>query len=407
MVKTSPPEKLFLSALHHQAMKRSLAIFLLLASCSVFGQPSNITVIPFVLEGEYITLPVYLNDAKLLFIFDTGATATVLDSATAARLNIAPNASTSAQGASGTANYKVCSLPAIRIHDVELKNVNAIHVPLNKLSSSFGKEINGIVGNDILMHYVVEIDYDEQVLKLHSNASSASAVYGQKIPFSFINFIPIPAIEVEVELQNGKRFSNKYLVDSGAGTTLIFNTPFARDNNLHNQVGKTITSSTKDLTSKSITHKALIKSVRLSEYTFSDVPVLISEATKGVNAMVGFGGILGNEVLKRFNWLMDYRNKILYLKPNRLYNSKFTHAISGFKFERVAEKIIVTEVNEESDAYAKGIRKGFEILKFGDYEGRDFEKIRSMLQVEGPIVLIGRDADGVQKIVEINLKRLL
>lgn len=388
-------------------MKTYAALVFTVLLGTSYAQSRKPITIPFTFEDDFITLQVHIHDTPLLFVFDTGATSTVLDSATAVQIRQAPTSRMAAQGASGSASYQRSTLKTIRVNNLELKNITAVHVPLTRLSSSFGKTIHGIIGNDILLRYTVEIDYDSGVLRLYGAQALPPLHPYQKIPFTFVHNIPIPAIALEVELQNGARLTGTYLVDSGAGATLIFNTPFAKDNNLYTHIGKTIPSSSKDLTSKSITHRGLIKQVALGNHAFSDVPVSLSETESGVNALPGMAGIVGNEILKRFNWLLDYNRKTLYLKPNHHYAAAFAYPKCGFTYERVGDKILVTEVTEASDAHKKGLRVGFEIEQFGDYSGSDFEKIRALLQADGTLLLKVRDLHGTSRTLEIVLQRLL
>jgi uncharacterized protein YqiB (DUF1249 family) len=32
-----------------------------------------------------------------------------------------------------------------------------------------------------------------------------------------------------------------------------------------------------------------------------------------------YAGVIGSQIAKRFNTIIDYKNKVLYIKPNQLY----------------------------------------------------------------------------------------
>jgi predicted aspartyl protease len=366
----------------------------------------KVTEIPFELVGEYIMVPVTIQDTRLSFVFDTGATSTVLDSTTAVALKITPQNQTTAQGASGSSNYQLSKIASVNIHDVELKNLTAIHVSLLSLSRSLGSKIDGIIGNDVLLNRVTEINYDTRMIRLLRSVDESSISSPRKLPFTFVNFIPIPAIDLSFTLTNGKQFSEKFLVDTGAGLTMILNTPFIEQNDLYHQVGKTITSTSKDLTSKTVNQKALFQHVQIDEFIFSEVPVTLSGAKKGVNGLPGLGGILGNEILKQFNMVLDYPNQIIYLKKNQMFGMPFYYPMAGFKLESMNDRLIVSEVNEKTPAAENGILIGYELIQIDDYTGKDMQLIRKRLNTPGEVRLVFKNNGQLLK-VNLFLKRLI
>jgi hypothetical protein len=61
--------------------------------------------------------------------------------------------------------------------------------------------------------------------------------------------------------------------------------------------------------------------LKIGKYKLKNVPVqelTTSKPLKNKNIH-----ILGNEVLKRFNIFLDFKNNIVYLKPNHLFNDKY------------------------------------------------------------------------------------
>ncbi|NJM79734.1 MAG: hypothetical protein HC854_09125 [Flavobacterium sp.] len=61
-------------------------------------------------------------------------------------------------------------------------------------------------------------------------------------------------------------------------------------------------------------------------------------------------GSLGGEILKRFNWFLDYKNKVFYFKKNRYFKEPFNYNMSGIEVQHsgltwVSEKIGYSGVN--------------------------------------------------------------
>ncbi len=56
----------------------------------------------------------------------------------------------------------------------------------------------------------------------------------------------------------------------------------------------------------------------IQDFKLGEMPVQLSESKQGVTSYEGYLGLLGNEVISRFNVILDYKNTTLYLKPNKL-----------------------------------------------------------------------------------------
>jgi hypothetical protein len=60
--------------------------------------------------------------------------------------------------------------------------------------------------------------------------------------------------------------------------------------------------------------------LRLNNFELTNIPTLVL----GGKNPVGFEiNTLGNDVLKRFNIILDFQNDYLYLKPNKLTGVKY------------------------------------------------------------------------------------
>ena len=88
----------------------------------------------------------------------------------------------------------------------------------------------------------------------------------------------------------------------------------------------------------------------------------------GLMAFKTFDGIIGNDILKRFNITYDHINAKLYLAPNSLYESEFRSDCSGLVLRYNGEKreIWVSQVFENSSADEAGVQVG-DTLKAVDF----------------------------------------
>lgn len=389
-------------------MKKITAI--ILTYFAIFAiQAQSVISIPFVLEGEHMTIKLKVNNTdSLLFVFDTGASTTVIDSATAEAISLKEISKTGISGASGNASYAVCQLDSILYKDLKLVNQRAVKASLASLSRSLGTEINGIIGADILRKYVTEINYDIACILLYKESSTVDfSNKGTSLPLNFSLGLSIPTVPVSIELQNGEIISGEFLLDNGAGITTCINTPHVNDGGLLQKAGKTFKSSSKGLSSKSGNYLAAAKSISFSGYTFSDIPFILEQSTQGVVSMRTVKGLLGNTILKRFNILLDYASQKVYIRPNDLFSTPFKFPLVGFKLEKVNKELIVADINFESEASKLGIKNGFILTAIDGKKNLTLKQARELLALPGLKTIEFVDVNKqIQKIV-LKLERLI
>ena len=136
--------------------------------------PTNRTSIPFELQGSVVVVNATLNrrtTAKL--VVDTGASFTMISSATAKQLDIDTSQnqrSTAFQTANGTIQAPLVSLDSITVGDLEVRNLTAaIHdIGDNAAVPDSNAEVNmkGLLGLDFLSKFRIDIDTQKRVLYL-------------------------------------------------------------------------------------------------------------------------------------------------------------------------------------------------------------------------------------------------
>ena len=236
---------------------------------------------------------------------------------------------------------------------------------------------------------------------------SETATY-TAIPFNFNNGIPIPQFDVSFVLNNGEKFTGPILFDTGAGLTLSVNTPFKETHQLSKKIGKTLISQSKDLFKDTKQESAVIKSITIGTYTFENLPIQLTNAKAGVSAYPYYLGLLGNKVINRFNIIVDYANKVIYFKPNQNFDRPFEFPLSGIRFKKVKNQILIAYITMGSEAEKLGLKPSQRITAVDGYTGNDMEELRKLLLQEGKTIKISAiSADGKTKEVDLLLKKLL
>lgn len=364
--------------------------------------------IPFRFKGGLIITDLNLNGKmKVPFVFDTGASTTVLDSTAAQYLQLKAEGRQTNIGAGGAGSFPVVYNQSIELAKDEVVNLmQCTIVNLQALRERTGEDFAGIIGYDLLKNYITSVDFDKKELVFDTKSPGNLSGYS-RIAFTFGNNITIPQLPAGITLQNGTKLEGNVFFDSGAALTLLVNSPFKAANLPSSTLGKTVSSKVYDLTKENILQEIAIESIQIGEFRFSPLPISLSSDQKGVSAYNGYMGILGSRIISRFNLVLDYREKVIYLKPNQSHSATFDFPMSGLRFKKINGKVFISSVSEESPAAENGLKADQAVVSVDGYKGGDLDKIYKLLQQEGKTVNIMISVGGEQKEVSLKLRKLL
>ncbi len=388
-------------------MKKTVYILSFLITQVLWSQMATV---PFVEDG-LIFIKVQVNDyaQPLNFVFDTGASAAVLDATVAKRIGVQASFSQNAQGAAGSQTYEVATGQKLLIDKITLDGLNVVLVDLGALSRRSGNTIDGIIGYDILNRFVTQFDFKSKDLKLYKSIDDVTSLSGyKKVPMK-LGRGSIPEVRMNINFHDGSTKNGTFLFDSGANMTVLFNTPYAKKEKLEEKIGKTIIGTARGLTTSSTHITGSAKSVSFGEYNFKDVVVQLSEAKAGVSASRNFSGILGAKIINRFDMVLDYENEDFFFKPNDCYDKAFEFPLSGFAIAYNENgKIVITQLVLRSEAAMAGIEEGDELLAINGISSSTLQTYRDLLKKEGELITLKvRKPSGKTEEKKIVLKRLI
>jgi hypothetical protein len=156
----------------HTSMK--ILFSLVLVGLIVLSSHAQDHRLPFVFYGKkiFIQLAVKAPNQLEIFVFDTGASSTVIDSAAAQRLGIVANYSQAVTGASGQKLYQMALDQQFFLGDQEtIKGINCVLVNLERLKQLNGHPFAGIIGKDLLDQFAVHLDFEKNELLLYRKGS--------------------------------------------------------------------------------------------------------------------------------------------------------------------------------------------------------------------------------------------
>jgi predicted aspartyl protease len=343
--------------------------------------------IPFRLHGSFIVTEISIDESSPLnFIFDTGAGGTVISASTAARLGIVGDETVPREGATGMAEIVRSTDHIVYVEDIIFQDITLGIAELGHIEKRIGTPIDGVIGWLILSQYAVRIDYDTMLIEIYDN-NKFEYDFGDS---GYTLEVRGTAIftDVTTAFKSGNIFTGKVLVDTGAGSTFYFNTPFIEENNLLAEMDTYYERETQSISTESAyAYTTMLANLSIGDYEFSTLPVTMTIAEAGASSWSGPMGILGNDVLKRFNVFIDLRQDMMSLEPNRLYQDQFEVNCSGLELvtDDAFQRVIIDHVYAGSPAHEAGLEVGDEIVQISGANVSDLQlpQIRTMLSHDG------------------------
>lgn len=363
-------------------MKKLFITALSISSCiSVSAQVLQIPFELFDNEHMVIKLPIAGSNDSVTYVFDSGASSTLLDSTKAAQCGFIVTTKTQISGASGNTSYSLSQGQKLYLgNQLYLTDVSVAITDISPLSKMIGFPFDGIIGADIMKNYYTHIDFDKKIMSLYDHNQPLNTKGYSVIPFTFKNDITIPQFPLSITLSNGETVTGDVFFDSGAGLSLLINTPFNKEHQISKKIGEVNTNKAAGLTGTTTNESGVLKQINIGDYTFEHLPLFLSSDTVGVASYEDYLGILGNQVINRFNFILDYKEKKIYLKPNSNFNAEFVFNRTPFNLSFSGKEIVVSSVKEDSDAYRSGLRKGYKVLSIN---GKSSNKIKSINKTLG------------------------
>ena len=179
-----------------------------------------------------------------------------------------------------------------------------------------GRLTDGKFGPNLFENKIIEIDYDKSLLIIHSSLPEMDEDYEKMaVVFKRSNMM------IKADLEIGKvKYQNEFLIHSGFGGTALLDDEFVSINSIGEQLETISESELKDSFGNILkTKKVILPALNIGGSTLSDMPIGFFEGSIGRQKK----SVLGGDILKRFNILIDLQQANIYFKPNGLFNAPF------------------------------------------------------------------------------------
>ena len=354
------------------------------------------------LTGGVVIIRAQLDDFtdSLSFIIDSGSGGISLDSTTVRQLGLKPSSpERMIRGIGGTRRVGFLRNRRLKLRDLTVDSVDFHVVDYETLSSVYGERIDGIIGYSLLSRYIVKINYDRQEISFWSNGPIKYPRGGYLLT-PRMGFLPLHSAGVA----DAKSVRFNYLFDIGAGLTVLFSQDFVDDSAFLRSKQKKYLKQGEGLGGKVDLYITVMKELRIGPYKFRNVPVNIFEDEHNITSYPSLGGLIGNDIFRRFNCILNYSNKQIHLVPNSYFRYPFDYAYSGIELYLINGKIITGAVPKGSPAEKAGLLEGDEVLAVNNRFGLNLDALKQALQSEiGTVrIIIMRDGE----LLTLNMKTL-
>ncbi|RLD22628.1 MAG: hypothetical protein DRI69_00580 [Bacteroidetes bacterium] len=365
--------------------------FTLVAACYFsFAAAQNITFdilngedkieVPFSFTHNFIIVEVRLfGMMPMNFIFDTGAENTILFTRQFADfLDVKYDLRIPIIGSDMSRKLYALVARSIEFELVGLptqkKDILVLEENPFNLSEITGIQIHGILGGSFFKNSVIEIDFRKQKLIFHNPVTFKAP--GKA--YSRLNVEILgnkPYLKAKSTLMNGTEADLKLLVDTGAGLPLLLHNNshpslvlpehyilgklgFGLGGYIEGYVGRT-----RKLSIEGITFDNVLTS-------FQDISEAVTMGTIWPR-----NGLIGNQLLLRFDVIIDYVKELMYLKPRLRYNRKFKMDKSGLILVAIGPNLnnfMVQGTIANSPAANAGLVRGDRLVRINGLPARGY-----------------------------------
>lgn len=329
--------------------------------------------IPFRYVADHIFLPVNINGRERLWILDSGASMSFIDSAYAAELGLEAEGNLKGQGAGATLQFSFVNLPSFSLPGIQFGEQKAASsgflVPY--AHRHFSLEVVGILGYDFLSRFVTKIDYANEKLSFyHPDAFKYSGV-------GVVLEAPLRNNTFSVPVTVNGTYSGIWSLDLGAGG-VSFHYPFAEENGLLKLKG--IEGLGFGAGGESRNRTVEFTAIEWAGFTIQkpliQMPLQMGEGAFRRRELVGN---LGNSLFRHFVLYLDYERQQVIVEKGDDFEHAFPQDKSGMQIVLTEDNTIeIAFIAPDTPASNAGLKRGDIIESINGIEANYFGGLLSI-----------------------------
>lgn len=338
------------------------------------------------LTGGIIILHATLNDLPdtLNFILDTGSGGISLDTTTALYYKLPLEASErTVRGIGGSKNINYYKNGTLHFPGLDVANLDFHINDYQILTEVYGLRVDGIIGFSFLRRYIVTLDYDKHMMSVYMPGTYK---YPKRGTFLKPAFASIPITQHLV--QDERSYLLNLYFDTGAGLSLLLAEQFLKDSVLISKTRKSVNTQVEGLIGKIGMRLTTVKRMYIGPYKFKKIPLHVYSDSVNVLGYPSVKGLLGSDLLRRFNIVLNYPERLIHLTPNTHMRDAFDYSYTGMNYYFIDGKIVITEIQQGSPAEVAGLIPGDIIFGIETNFSNNISQYKALLQNPGQKVHI-------------------
>ena len=350
------------------------------------------------LKGQFASFEDSLN-----FILDTGSGGISLDSTRVEEFGLKPEPSNkSIRGIAGIRKVSFLNNQKLRLPNLTIDSLNFHINNYEILTNVYGERIDGIIGYSVISRYIIKLNYDSSIVEFWTKGNLKYPRGGFLLK-PFISTLPVQTVRVKDE----ETITARFLYDIGAGMNMIFSTDFVEDSAFISKKRKYFAKAAEGLGGKIDMAITVIKEVKLGPYRFRNVPVYVFDDVYNATSYPYMGGLIGNDLLRRFNAIINYDKRDIHLLPNSHYNEPFDYSYTGLELYYIDGQVLIGDVAEKSPAEKAGLQEGDVVISIDKNFSQNLQQYKYTMQnLKGRVKMIIKRDDQLQE-VELKVSSIL
>lgn len=366
----------------------------------------NITSIPFIqLTGGIIIIQARLDNIAdtLNFILDTGSSGISLDSTTVEYLGLKPTPTDrTIRGIAGIRKVSFLYNRSLRFPGLQIDSLNFHINDYSILTTVYGERIDGIIGYAVLNRYIVKLNYDSSRLTFATPGTIRYPRAGYLLKPNIAQLVTQP-----MRVKDDRTIHSRFLFDLGAGLCVLFSKDFIEDSSLLDKKRKRFPKEGEGLGGKIDMELTVIRELKIGPYKFRQVPAFIFEDEYNVTSYPNLAGLLGNDIMRRFNVILNYPAGDIFIAPNSHFNDLFDYSYTGLELYLINGLILVGDVAKGSPAETAGLLEGDEVMAINKTFNQSLNQYKIALQTPNERVKLIIRRNGEMKEIELKVRSIL
>lgn len=245
------------------------------------------------------------NSVELMFQFDLGAGGLGMchiNSQSVKKININFDKAINLISSNGANQARLSGSNVLKIGKNEWQNIEFIE------TKNMDRYEDAIFGNGIFLDKYIQVDYEKSVMIISEKMPWTEPGY-KKYPMLLDNGIK-PLVKATLEL-NGQDYTDWFLFDTGNTGNGAVSYYFINKYNLYERFSKVMGIGNRAL--------AYIPILKFADASFTEGIISLDRKYNVATGYTNGGGLLGNKLLKKFNFILDNQQGYIYLKPNIIF----------------------------------------------------------------------------------------